>query len=54
MDDLQKMQLRMQCLDLAVQVCKHTGNIDDVISSAEKYWKWLNGSHEAGKTPRAA
>lgn len=41
MDSVQKMQFRMQCLDLAVQVCEMTADSYGVVSKAEEYWKWL-------------
>lgn len=41
MDYLQKMQLRMQCLDLALQVCQMTNDSYSVISKAQDMWDWL-------------
>lgn len=55
MDDVQRMQARAQCLDLAVQVCKMTADSYGVVSKAEEYWKWLtkeNPSAEALIAPK--
>lgn len=41
MDDMQKMQMRAQCLDFAMQVCKITADPYGVVFNAEEYWKWL-------------
>jgi hypothetical protein len=34
---------RALCLELAVSICKETGNTEAIVDEAEKYWQWLNG-----------
>ena len=38
---------RALCLELAVSICKETGNTEAVVDEAEKYWQWLNGGKPA-------
>lgn len=51
MDDVQKMQMRAQCLDLAVQVCKMASDSYGVVSKAEEYWKWLTKENTSADAP---
>ncbi len=42
---------RLAVLKLATQICETSGEPDKVIVEAQKYWEWINGSHDAAKTP---
>lgn len=51
MDEEKKQYQKMQCLELAVKVAGFNANGTNVINTAESYWQWMNGSHDAAKTP---